>query len=262
MLANANVSEFPTRWTPHREKEIKRHILVGQLVGAVWWHSRKWPPSWLPFLQSLKSLAGTTDLPTSAHVARFPESMDATQGTKGKTSGKKKKKATLRGTLLHATTQQCFQWLMNNQRLRSTIPRTLDRAMASGTTRNEQHHARLNAHFREVTQIAQRTLAAETKAWLAADMATSLRMLSGQWSRKVCRASILPGVAGDVVLFRTDSWEKFVQAARNVREIHSMGALQHTKRRRTGNTLQAEIYDTIHKKLNKRRRLALFDAHN
>ena len=173
---------------------------------------------------------------------------------------KKKKKATLTGTLLHATTATNFQWLLNNQRFRSSITPKQERALPSGTTRNESYHSRLNAHFRSTIQIAAETLSAELKAWTAADIAVSLAMLREKWSRKTSRANILPGVVREVQLFTPDSWLAFARRARSHRECHDRGSAESAKRRRKGTDEQVEIYNIIKAKTCKRRKATLFDA--
>ena len=207
-------------------------------------------------LTQMDPLAPITTLTCFAHllaavVRVYPEHMDIKRG---------KNKTSLRGTLLHVTTPEQFQWLLNNQRFRSTLPNDLNNAMASGTTRNEQYHSRLNAHFREVTQIAKRTLAAELKMWVAADISVSVRMTSGKWSRKISRADLLPPVAAQVQLFSADAWLEFAQVARTSRPATPLITSKSRKRRRSASSLQTDVFAAIQAKLTKKHRSSLIDA--
>ena len=77
----------------------------------------------------------------------------------------------LRVSRVYLTKPTHFQWLMNAVRYRSRLSAQQRRALASGATRNEQLHHRLNSHFRQVLHISQRLLEGSVKTWLAADTA-------------------------------------------------------------------------------------------
>ena len=133
----------------------------------------------------------------AAVVVVYPQHMDTTHD-----------KTTLRRILLHACTPARFQWYLNNVRYRSSIPWQLERFMAAGTTRNEQLHARLNAHYRGTVSISKRVLTAEVNTWLAAEMAVFLKAFTAKLSRRMQRVDMLPFVASTTTIFFTDGMDE------------------------------------------------------
>ena len=185
----------------------------------------------------------------AAVVRMYPERMDS-----------KCDKTTLRQVFLNATKREKFEWLLNNARYRSSLPSQLDQAMGSGTTRNEQVHQRLNAHFRKVKTISKRMLATELKLWHVGDALVSTKMIEGGLSRRMRRADILPIVATSVHLFSSSTWSTFVQTPRQPWAAASQSDM-HPRQRRCGPTsTQSDIYDNIMKKMQKLPRLSMFDA--
>ena len=51
-----------------------------------------------------------------------------------------------------------IEWLLNNSRLRSTLPASALHLLPSGTTANEALHAELNSWFRQIQQVHRSTL--------------------------------------------------------------------------------------------------------
>ena len=100
---------------------------------------------------AMRTLAGYARL-LAAVVRIYPERMDTPCGD-----------TTIRASFLNATKPAHFQWLMNAVRYRSRLNAKQQRALASGTTRNEQLHHRLNSHFRQVLHTSQRLLKGAVK---------------------------------------------------------------------------------------------------
>ena len=196
----------------------------------------------------MRSLAGFAQL-CAALVRIYPQRMDVKCGKK-----------TLRGTLMHATAPQTFQWLLNNTRYRTTLSAAAELAMSSGTTRNEQLHARLNRQFEKVVHISFRSLAASVKAWLAADTAVSARVLGGRLSKRISRVDMAPVVTSHMHPFTPDAWTTFIGSPVPAWVAGPPPSARKGARRAGPSAVQAEICDEIRAKVMKRKRPSLFDA--
>ena len=175
----------------------------------------------------------------AAVVVVYPEHMDTTHD-----------KTTLRRILLHACTPDRFQWYLNNVRYRSSLPWHLERFMAVGMTRNEQFHARRNAHYRTTVSISKRILTAEVNTWLAAEMAIFLRALTAKLSRRVHRVDMLPFVASTTTICSHTDWLKFVSTARDPWQLTARTS---RRVRRKGPSIdQEQVYKVIRGKTVKR----------
>jgi len=183
----------------------------------------------------------------AAFVRVYPQYMDSTSG-----------KGTLRRSILHAATHQQYQWLLNNTRYRSCLPASEERALASGTTRNEAMHHRVNAHFHETTQVTERMLVAELGAWLLGDMAVSVRILSGPLSRKMSRADMLPLATSSIDIFDEDAWGRYVAQPCGEWKYTTLGTVMKRPSRKCFSSLQVDIYEAMRAKQVKRRRVSLF----
>ena len=195
---------------------------------------------------AMRTLSGFAQL-LAAVVRIYPERMDVVHT-----------KTTLRKVLLNAPTPDRFHWYMNNVRYRSTLPNAMVKVMASGTTRNEQLHARLHAHYRVVSQVSRRMLAACVKTWLAADTAESARILAGGLSRKMSRSDMLPAIAASMDIFSAKAWSSFAAAPRGTWATLPLATLKKRVRRRGPTAAQGEIYDAIRAKTAKRQRVSMF----
>ena len=108
---------------------------------------------------------------------------------------------------MNACKPERFHWYYNNIIYRSTLNKQVESYLAAGTTRNEQFHARLNAHFRTTVSISKRMLEAELSTWLTAEMAVWLRAYEAKLTRRVSRVNMLPFVTSSIIIFTKASWQ-------------------------------------------------------
>lgn len=130
--------------------------------------------------------------------------------------------------------------------------------MAAGTTRNEQIHSRLNAHYRATIAISKRTLAAELKTWLACEQAVWLRAFGSRFTRRVSRANILPQVAASTTIFRQREWQAHLGEAKTEWACHPQGKASRGQKRRGPSHDQSAVYDAIRAKTVKRPRSSVY----
>lgn len=92
----------------------------------------------------------------AALVRVYPERVDT-----------KSDKTTLRGALVASCSRQKSEWYHNEIRFRTSLSLATEEWLGSGTTRNEQLHAHLNARWRETVGILPRMLDACHTTWSA-----------------------------------------------------------------------------------------------
>ena len=185
----------------------------------------------------------------AAVVVVYPERMDAAHD-----------KTTLRAVLINACSPATFHWYFNNVKFRSGLPPHLEKFVASGTTRNEALHARLNAHFHTTTVISKRTLAAEVNTFLAAEMAVFVRALKAQVSRRVARVDRLPFVSSSTTIFTQEDWDAFVGAPQPEWTSAPKEQKRGSVKRKGPSAKQEEVYAAIRAKVNKRPRCSVYDG--
>lgn len=193
----------------------------------------------------MRSLAEFARL-LAAVVVVYPERMDA------KLDG-----STLRGSFGYACTPERFGWYMNNIKYRSSLPQKLEGFMAAGTTRNEQLHARLNAHWRGTVCVSKRMLRAQAAAWLAAEMAAYVRAMEAKTTKKVGRADAIGAVTSSIQVFTDDMWGDFVGQGQTPWVARSKAAAGRAPRSGPSQS-QVAIYSAIREKTVKRARLSVF----
>ena len=183
----------------------------------------------------------------AAYVSMFPEKM-----------GSANQKGSLRRSILNAASPANFQWYLNNAKCRSSLPVEADRAKGVGTTRNEALHARLNAHFRQVTVSAAKTLSVTLRAWLAADMSISVTLLQKGLPKKMTPASVRPYVCEGIALFDVDGWRRLLHSPRVEWKPAHPAMKKKIRKLRVGYApKQGALLKSIRSKLIKRRRSGL-----
>ena len=185
----------------------------------------------------------------AAVVVVYPERMDT-----------KHDKSTLRQILLAACEPHRFQWYMNNIKFRSELPANVEVWVGTGTTRNEQMHARLNSHYHSTVSVSKRMLTAELNTWLAAEMGVFLKAARKKLSRRVHRVDMKTFVTSSTTLFNRTTWGTF----RSISQKEWVSSGSQAKRediKRKGPSLeQCVIYDTIRGKVVKRVRRSMYQA--
>ena len=175
----------------------------------------------------------------AAVVVVFPERLDTVQ-----------EKTSLRKVLINACQPARFHWYMNNLKVRAMLPQYVERFLATGTTRNEQMHQRLNAHYKTTLFVAKRTLETELNTWVTAEMGVFLCALKGKLSRQVRRVDMLPSTTSSTTLFTTASWTKF--SAESPPEWKTGMRSSKTKYRKGPTREQDNILKLVRDKIHKR----------
>ena len=222
------------------QEAIRQHIQLGSMPHA-------------EAKRILKTMDPNTAFPSltsfmrtiAAVVRLYPDKLDVRHNN-----------TTLRAILCHAASPRQFEWYVNNVRFRSRLPAELARHMASGTTRNEQKHAVLNSHFRQVRLVSDRVMKAELRGFHAAELSKSVTVQGGGLSRKLRGGDMLPVVAAGAALFDDRAWRRFMQVASStpLADTVAPGAMERRRRRRGPSREQEEIYVAIQARATKRHR--------
>ncbi len=179
----------------------------------------------------------------AALVAMYPEKMDLRHD-----------KTTMRKSLLATCSPSRFEWLLNGLRYRSRIPAREEKWLAVGTTRNEQMHHVLNAHFRTIVCVSKRTMAAELRTWLCTEQLVFTRAFESKATRKVSRADMVALVSASTTLFTNRVWQTYLTKPQE-KWIGNTNTQKRKRRPRRGPTTeQADVYNAIRRNTVKRAR--------
>ena len=183
----------------------------------------------------------------AALVAMYPEKMDT-----------KLDKTTLRKSLAAMTQPQRAEWYLNNTRYRSRLTVMQNKALGTGTSRNEQLHSTLNRDYAQTVRISQRMLNAQLQTWLAGEMTVFLRAMESNSTVGVRRVDLRPMVFAGICLFTSTTWTRHVASPRST--WTSGAKSQRTARmRRCGTAREQEsVYQTIRKKMTPRKRATVY----
>jgi hypothetical protein len=208
--------------------------------------------------QTLKDMNPNSAMKTLAEFARLIAAVVATYTQR---LDIKNDKTTLRKVLLNACSPDRFQWYMNNVRYRTTLPPAQESYLAAGTTRNEQLHARLNAHYHTTVRISKRALDAELDTWLSAEMSVWTRAYGSRLTKRVTRVDMLPFVTATTTIFTQQRWKDFLAATPRVWVSEPKeDAVRKSAKRKGPTDLQEAIYRSIVDKTVKRPRASVYLA--
>ena len=185
----------------------------------------------------------------AALVVIYPQRLDV-----------KTDKTTLRKILVAASEPQRAEWYFNNIRYRSRLTASDEKFLGTGTFRNEQLHATLNAHFKETVQIQSRMLDAQLNVWLAAEMALFLRAMEANTTIKIKRVNLRPVVISGIELFSNVAWASHLKMPET--RWTTGKALQRDPEqvRRGYGSAQEKIYKAIKAKTMKRKCETVYSA--
>jgi hypothetical protein len=208
--------------------------------------------------QTLKDMDPNSAMKTLAEFARLIAAVVATYSQR---LDIRNDKTTLRKVLLNACSPDRFQWYLNNVRYRTTLPPAQESYLAAGTTRNEQLHARLNAHYHTTCRISKRALDAELDTWLSAEMSVWTRAYGGRLTKRVTRVDMLPFITSTTTIFTQQRWKDFLAATpRMWVSERKEDAVRKSAKRKGPTDLQEAIYRSIVDKTVKRPRSSVYLA--
>ena len=165
----------------------------------------------------------------------------------------------VRDFLINACKADKVEWYFNNLRFRSTLSMQDQEWLASGTSRNEQHHKVMNSHWRLTTCVSERMLQAQMKVWLTSDMVAKLATLEEKTTRKFRRTTVQAICATQTLSFSNEEWSLFVNSrvrpwVANART----GACSATHKRSAIAQEQQGIWDFINNKKERSKRSRSF----
>lgn len=171
----------------------------------------------------------------------------------------KVEKTTLRSKLFHACAPAQYQWYMNGLRFRASLDERTESFLGVGTTRNEQYHHCLNAHYRTTISVSRRMLAAQLSTWLTTEMAVFARALNASPTRIVRRPDAKGVLSSTALVFGASEWSEHLRE-KTMAWVSTPLAEQRGSAKRPGpSALQRQVYDGIRARTVKRRRLTVFD---
>ena len=187
----------------------------------------------------------------AALVLVYPQKLDVKRG----------EKTTLRSTLVATCQPQRIEWYLNNIRFRSRLTTNENKFLDTGTCRNEQIHATLNAHYKQTVRISKRMLNAQLKAWLGAEMTVFLRAMQSNNTVGMRRADLRQTVLSGVNLFTTSTWTGHVASAPTSWTSSPNQPKSSRKRRCGGTPEQAAVYKAIRNKMAPMKRASVYGSH-
>jgi hypothetical protein len=165
---------------------------------------------------------------------------------------------TLRNILTAACQPPRIEWYLNNVRFRSRLSSDANEWLGTGTTRNENLHALLNAQYSNIVSISKQMLIAELQTWLTGEMVVFVQTFKNHTTVGVKRADRRAIILAKVDVFTDGVWKQHVASKCPVWTKSECRGARVNRKSTKKLSVQEEIYQKIQSKAVKGKRKRVY----